>query len=91
MLTFFKTWLRSRRRLLCNHDHQVWVRDIYGDEINHTGKRSVWRCEKCGAYITNEVLSRDYERGETTTEICVYHWMGKRDRAALGLDENGDL
>ena len=36
------------RRILCKHDY-VFVRNIYGDEINAAGgKRSWWRCRKCG-------------------------------------------
>ena len=35
-------------KLYCKHDYK-WVRNIYGDEINTlNGKRSVWRCIKCG-------------------------------------------
>jgi hypothetical protein len=81
MLAFIKRFIRSRRRLFCKHERQRWIRDIEG------GKRSVWVCYACGAYITREVLSEDRERGETTEEVRVYHWLGKRDRAELGLDE----
>ncbi len=36
------------RRLLCRHEWE-WLRNIYGDEINLAGgKRSWWRCKKCG-------------------------------------------
>ena len=38
-------------RLLCWHRRSEFefVRNIYGDEINACGgKRSVWRCPKCG-------------------------------------------
>ncbi len=35
-------------RLFCKHEY-VFVRNIYGDEINAKGgMRSVWRCKKCG-------------------------------------------
>ena len=38
------------RRILCKHDY-VFVRNIYGDEINIAGgKRSWWRCRKCGKW-----------------------------------------
>lgn len=38
-------WLIS---LFCRHDF-VFVRNFYGDEINSWGgKRSLWRCCKCG-------------------------------------------
>lgn len=36
-------WIRS---IFC--EHQLgWIGNIYGDEINHLGARSVWRCQKC--------------------------------------------
>lgn len=38
-------WLN---RLFCAH-HYKWIRNIYGDEINHSsGKRSLWCCTECG-------------------------------------------
>ena len=38
-------WLKS---LFCSHRFE-FVRNIYGDEINGWGgKRSIWRCAKCG-------------------------------------------
>jgi hypothetical protein len=39
-------------RRLCDHDTLLWVRNIYGDEINACGgKRSIWRCWHCGAVV----------------------------------------
>ena len=36
------------KSLFCKHDYK-FVRNIYGDEINHRGgKRSLWQCKKCG-------------------------------------------
>ena len=38
------------RRMLCDHEWEH-VRNIHGDEINLAcGKRSWWRCKKCGKY-----------------------------------------
>ena len=32
----------------CDHDWE-FVRNIYGDQINYcNGKRSKWKCKKCG-------------------------------------------
>lgn len=40
--------MRFIKRLLCRHEYE-FVRNIYGDEINHVGgNRSWWRCRKCG-------------------------------------------
>lgn len=49
------------KRLLCRHEYE-FVRNIYGDEINHVGgNRSWWRCRKCGKMALDPHL---YE-GET--------------------------
>ena len=38
------------RRILCKHEY-AFIRNIYGDEINMAGgKRSWWRCRKCGKW-----------------------------------------
>ena len=48
-------------RLLCRHEW-VWVRNIHGDEINAAGgKRSWWRCRKCGKFKLRPEL---YYEGE---------------------------
>jgi hypothetical protein len=41
---------------LCHHEY-VWVRNIYGDEINAVGgRRSLWRCKKCGKLLLSNAL-----------------------------------
>lgn len=46
------------KRLFCKHEFK-FVRNIYGDEIIHSGwKRSVWRCGKCGRYKLADKLHR---------------------------------
>jgi len=42
---------RLVRSLFCTHQKErTFVRNIHGDEIIHRGyKRSVWRCNHCGA------------------------------------------
>lgn len=36
------------KRLFCKHEFE-WQRNIYGDEIHYCGgKRSIWKCKKCG-------------------------------------------
>lgn len=45
------------RRLFCRHRDVRFVRNIHGDEINHSGgKRSVWRCQACGAAVRRDQL-----------------------------------
>ena len=42
--------VRLIRCLFCKHEWE-FDRNIYGDEINIVnGKRSWWRCRKCGRY-----------------------------------------
>lgn len=42
-------WLRwIAKVLLCHHEYEFYE-NIYGDQINLAGgKRSLWRCRKCG-------------------------------------------
>lgn len=47
------------RRFFCRHEWE-FVRNIYGDEINHVGgKRSMWRCVKCGKVTYGARLMKD--------------------------------
>lgn len=52
--------------LTCCRHKLVFVRNIYGDEIIHTGafKRSWWKCSECGALKSKEHLHIDPETGE---------------------------
>lgn len=44
--------------LFCKHDY-VFVRNIYGDEIIHSGfKRSIWKCSRCGKVKYSEYLDK---------------------------------
>ena len=50
---------RLIKRITCKHD-LVWDRNIYGDEINAmNGKRSWWKCTKCGNHFTKPDLHTD--------------------------------
>ena len=49
------------RRLFCRHEYE-FVRNIYGDEINHVGgNRSWWRCRKCGKMALDPHLHKEKE------------------------------
>jgi predicted nucleic acid-binding Zn-ribbon protein len=37
--------------------HFKFVRNIYGDEINHLNARSVWKCLYCGKYQLRSKLN----------------------------------
>ena len=51
------------RRLFCRHEYK-FVRNIYGDEINlWGGKRSVWRCHKCGKVTGGDLLVGEKKGG----------------------------
>ena len=50
------------KRLFCKHQF-VFVRNIYGDEINKCGgHRTLWKCSKCG-YEWNIKISSRYIKG----------------------------
>lgn len=52
------------KRMLCNH-WLVHVRNIHGDEINYRGgKRSVWKCQNCGAIKLRDYL-HDEQKGQS--------------------------
>lgn len=38
------------KQLFCKHNFDIFIRNVYGDEIYMTGKfkRSWWECSKCG-------------------------------------------
>ncbi len=47
--------------VFCIHSLR-FLRNIYGDEINHAGgKRSVWRCRKCGVTRLKDRLCLERE------------------------------
>lgn len=49
------------KRLLCSHEYE-FVRNIYGDEINHVGgARSWWRCKKCGKMALGAHLHKEVD------------------------------
>jgi hypothetical protein len=46
-------WLR---KFFCAHDYR-WQRNIFGDEINHSGgARSIWKCCKCKKFQFRNTL-----------------------------------
>jgi len=53
------------RRLFCHH-LLAWYRNIYGDEINHTGCRTVFICEKCHKHV--------YIRDYITEDMAIVVW-----------------
>lgn len=53
--------MRLIKRLLCKHEYE-FLRNIYGDEINAAGgKRSWWRCRKCGKMQLREEFVTNLE------------------------------
>lgn len=55
------------KRLFCKHEYE-FVRNIYGDEINQLdGKRSEWKCKKCGNIKYRDELYNDKHR---THKLC---------------------
>lgn len=54
-------WVRKFiQKFGCEHEY-VFVRNIYGDEINQCGGyRSLWQCKKCGKYMYSKTI---YSKG----------------------------
>lgn len=52
--------MKLLKRLFCRHNDCVFVRNIYGDEINHVSLsrvyRSWWRCRRCSALVPRQEL-----------------------------------
>jgi predicted RNA-binding protein YlxR (DUF448 family) len=44
-------------RLFCRHNHQVFLRNVYGDEINELNARSLWLCTKCKKITRSQKLA----------------------------------
>lgn len=65
-------------RIYCRHA-LAWVRNIYGDEINATGCRTVWICDKCKKVI----FDRDYI---TRDMACVVYSPNDQSSATRGGD-----
>ena len=53
-------WLKWIVKVLfCRHEYEFYE-NIYGDQINQAGgKRSLWRCRKCGWMKTRWELVKD--------------------------------
>lgn len=51
-------WLRRTfYQWRCAHVRRSWFRNIWGDEIFHSGgQRSVWKCDDCGKYLYESAL-----------------------------------
>jgi hypothetical protein len=75
-----RRWMRRLvRRVFCRHS-LAWVRNIHGDEINTTGCRTVWRCDKCGKYI----YARDYITKDMACVVYDPTNAELRDRSGSG-------
>lgn len=69
------------KRLFCSHRIK-FLRDIYGDSINHYDARSIYECEKCGKiFKSNELgneakifkLERDLKASKSVNEQLSNH------------------
>ena len=47
--------MSTLKQLVCYHSF-VFVRNIYGDEINAANARSIWRCPYCTKVVTSYKL-----------------------------------
>jgi len=58
------------KRILCNHNKDIFVRNIYGDEINACNKRSVWQCSKCGSFRWSDYLNKNVKGNPFSVFEC---------------------
>lgn len=55
------------KSLFCKHEYE-FVSNIYGDQINYcNGKRSIWKCKKCGNIEYRDKLYNDKHQ---TYKLC---------------------
>lgn len=47
------------KMIFCRHKTEEFIRNIYGDEVNRMGGRSLWKCKRCGKYIVKDELCLD--------------------------------
>lgn len=73
-------WLRKFiQNFGCEHEY-VFIRNIYGDEINRCGGyRSQWQCMKCGKYMYSKDLYSDANKTlkETLNNFCNEYYENK--------------
>lgn len=63
------------RHLFCRHRDLQFLRNIYGDEINACGgKRSWWRCTKCGAIKARGDLHDDGDLRGRAGPLTEHGW-----------------
>lgn len=49
------------KSLFCEHGYE-FIRNVFGDEIIRlNGKRSIWKCKKCGKYHYSPFLEYEYK------------------------------
>jgi rubredoxin len=55
--------MKTLKKMMCNKHELIFVRNIYGDEINKISPanktyRSEWKCSKCGKIKYKEYLNK---------------------------------
>jgi len=57
----------------CNHEYK-FISNIYGDQINYyNGKRSIWKCKKCGKIEYRDELYH-YNLCDELDKLCEKHY-----------------
>lgn len=87
------------RRIFCKHKNLIFVRNIYGDEINqislkHT-YRSIWVCEDCGKIIYKGELyeERNYKEkgGNMIERYLEQHYEPERKKQIINISEENNV
>lgn len=48
--------MKFLKQLFCKHNYNIFIRNIYGDEVNLLNSRSICKCSKCGKYHYSKIL-----------------------------------
>lgn len=73
-------WFRKFLQEYCCEHEYVFIRNIYGDEINRCGGyRSQWQCMKCGKYMYSKTLYSKCNKTlkETLNYFCNEYYENK--------------
>lgn len=61
VIGFLKQWFKELR---CLDHYWYHERNIYGDEINYAGCRSIWKCKFCSKIKLSDELYRAEDSNE---------------------------
>ena len=87
------------KRIFCKHKNLIFVRNIYGDEINQVSLkhtyRSIWICEDCGKIIyKGELCEGDEAKEKAGNMIERYleqHYEPEKKEQIINISEENNI